>query len=119
MAERPPNRFNKKPANLEDLLKSSESEDSEESEESTRPVRIRQKTARYVDEVSPQQVAMYKASKRRKIQSRTSQLEELKKEDKEARRRQSSVRPSRQSESAPTWTWQHDPLLRRTMESTK
>ena len=88
MAERPPNRFNEKPANWNNIIKSSESEDSEESEEATRPVRIRQKTVRYVDEVSPQQVAMYKAIKKRKIQKRTSQLEELRKEDKEARRRQ-------------------------------
>jgi hypothetical protein len=78
MAERPPNRFNKKPANLEDLLQSSDSEDSVESEESIRPVRSRQKTARYVDEVSPQQVAKYKASKRRKIQRRTSSWRRLK-----------------------------------------
>ena len=54
-------------------------------------MRIRQKTVRYVDEVSPQQVVMYKAIKKRKIQKRTSQLEEIRKEDKEARRRQGEL----------------------------
>ena len=91
MAEREPNRFNEKPVNWNNIIKSSESEDSEESEETTRPVRIRQKTARYVDEVSPQQVLKYRAIKRKKIQRRTSQLDEFKREDKAAKRRQTEL----------------------------
>jgi len=80
MAERPPNRFQKNPRpDLEDLLQSSESE------ESTRPIRRRQQTARYVDEVSPQQVAKYKAIRKKKIQWRTSQLVEMKNQDRAAR----------------------------------
>ena len=81
MAERPPNRFNKNPANLEEL------DESSESEESIRPIRARQPTARYVDDISPQQVAKYKAIRRRKIQRRTSQLVEMKREDQAARRK--------------------------------
>ena len=82
MADKPPNRFqkNNRP-DLEDLLQSSESE------ESIRPVRTRQPTARYVDEVSPQQVGKYKAIKRKKVQKRTSQLVEMKREDEAVRRR--------------------------------
>jgi len=78
MAERPPNRFQKK---QQPIIEYESRSDSEES----RPVRTRQPTARYVDQISPPQRARNLAKKRKRVQQRQSQLEELKRQDRAAR----------------------------------
>jgi len=77
MAERPPNRFQK---NQQPIVEY----ESSESEES-RPIRTRQPTARYVDEVSLPQRARYAAIRKKKIQRCNTQIEELKRQDRAAR----------------------------------
>jgi len=91
MAERPPNRFQKNPRpNLEAMFERSDSEESRPRQGK----RIRQPTARFVDEISPQLKAQYAAMNKRRIQRRNTRIEELKTQD-----RVRIARSSRQSES--------------------
>jgi len=84
MADRPSNRFQKNPrTNLEDMFERSDSEESRPRQGK----RIRQPTARFVDEISPQLKAQYAAMNKRRIQRRNTRIEELKSLDRAAKSR--------------------------------